>query len=94
MKKQDILHLMRSTGCPCVVSGMKVKRWRFRHTDGWLQTGVAPTLQADPGAYKATVAGHTVPIRSVLSLLKDHPCLLFRRRTWKIRGRFYLQDQD
>jgi hypothetical protein len=95
--EERILGLMRETGQPLVVSGVKVSKWRVRSPPwdaetqryvGRLQVGVTPTLREDPSAYRAEVAGHRVAMRAAAALIRKR-CVQPQRH-WRVRGRFRL----
>ena len=85
MTHDEILALMRRTGAPLVVSGVRTRKWRFRHHTGRLLVGASPTLKEKPSAYECTIAGRKVPSRVVLAMMKAGKVDM--RRPWFVRTR-------
>lgn len=94
--EEHILRLMRDTGAPLVVSGVKVERWRAgmppwdseKGRYSRLQCGVTPLLSKNRSAYRAEVMGLRVSIHGAWSLMQKRQIVHVRR--WRIRGRFRL----
>lgn len=92
MTKRDIIDLMLFTGSPLIVRATEVKKWRFRHSQSWLQVGVTPTLRDRLGAYRAFVGMTRVPIRGAVSLMND--CTIRAIRKWHVKGVFRLRKTE
>lgn len=88
-----VLDLMRRSGQPLVISGVKVRKWRAvdARPHRRIQVGVTPTLEAEPSAYIGSVAGVRVPGRVVLALLRSRA--IQPRRPWFVRTRATLNGE-